>query len=95
MDEHDFHSGFVEVAGLAATAAVMEHMGQGVPMHHLESWGAEAAQWGMGDLEALHVHLHCSASTSRDDIRHPESTCKSNVNVAGVFAQFNKNIWKD
>ena len=72
-DGHDFRSGFVEAAGLAAIAAVSVHTHQSVPMLQPENWDGETGRWDMGGLEALHVHLQYSEGTVQEDIQVSES----------------------
>lgn len=74
VDEQDFHTGFVEAAGPAATAAVRVHMDQSVPIHQ----AVACAQWDMVDLKAFHDHLRCSEGTDQEDIQGPERISSSN-----------------
>lgn len=73
LDGQDFHSGFVEAADWAATAAVRVRTHQSAPKPRPGSWGGETDQWGTGGLEALHDLLHCSEGTVQEDIQDPES----------------------
>lgn len=79
VDGLDSHNGFVEAVAPAAMAAVRVHMDQSVPMHQPAGWDEVTGQLGMGDLEAMHGHSHCSEGTVREDIQDPESRNKTNV----------------
>lgn len=84
VDGQDFHSGFAETAGLAAIAAVGEHTHQSAPMHRLGGLGGEAGRWGMGELKALHDHLHCSEGTPQVDIQDPLDSVHQDSDDVGV-----------
>lgn len=62
-DGREEQSDFVAAAAHVATAAAWGRMDQSAPKPLLESLGEEAGLWDKEDLEALHAHLHCSAST--------------------------------
>lgn len=69
----------MEAAAHVAIAAAWEGMDQSAPKHQPEGLGGEAGQWGMGCLEAFHVHLHCSVDMGQKDIQDPEGTSKTTV----------------
>lgn len=79
LDGQDFHSGFGEAAGPAATAAARGHTRQSAPTPRPGGLGGEVGQWGMGGLEALHDHLHCSEGMLQEDIQDPESRGRTDV----------------
>lgn len=94
VDGHDFRSGFAQAAGLAAIAAVGEHMHQSAPMHRPGGLGGVAGPWGMGGLKALHDHLHCSEGTPQEDIQdlldsvdQDNDDVDADVDVESVAAQ--------
>lgn len=91
LDGPDFHSGFVEAAGLAATAAAMGgHTHQSAPTHLPGGLGGEADQRGMGGLETLDDHFHCSEDMVQEDIQHPLDSVdqdSDDVGVGSVAAQ--------
>lgn len=81
----DGRSGFVEAAGLAATAR--SHTPRSVPTHQPGRSGGEAVQLGTGDSEALRDHFHCSEGTAQRDILDPESRGSTDIHlVLGVKA---------
>lgn len=84
VDGQDFRSGFAQAAGLAAIAAVGEHMHQSAPMHRPGGLGGEAGPWGMGGLTALHDHFHCSEGTLQEDIQDPLDSVDQDSDDVGV-----------
>lgn len=84
QDGQDFRSGFVEAAGLAATAAVRGHMRQSAPTHRPGGSGGEAGQRGMGGLGALRDHFRCSEGTVQQDIQDPLDSVGQDSDGAGV-----------
>lgn len=84
VDGRDFHSGFVQAADQAATAAVRVHMDQSGPMHQPEGLDGETGQSGMEDLEALHALLRCSEGTVQQDSQDPLDSADQDSDDVGV-----------
>ncbi len=87
QDGQDSHSGFVEAAGLAATAAVRGHTHQSAPRHQPGGLGGAAVRWGKGHLEASHDHSHCSEGTVQQDNQDPEN--RGRTHMLHFFKMFN------
>lgn len=84
VDGLDSHNGFVEAVAPAAMAAVRVHMDQSVPMPQPAGWDEVTGQLGMGDLEAMHGHSHCSEGTVREDIQDPLGSVAQDSDDVGV-----------
>lgn len=83
--EQDFHNGFVEAAGRAATAAARGHMPPSGPSHQSAGLDGEAGQRDTAGSEALHDHCHCSEDTAQQDIQDPGSRVKTVCSLYKLF----------